>query len=608
MEKKKSLSEKERRQKKPTGQAQIRRVVGLVTGGILGFILVISAAFLLAYRGKIYPGVAVNRIPVGNQTPRDAAAFLQDKINSEKFPMVLELTNNGQRQELDLASLGFRYDPAASAQNAYLIGRDGNWKERFREIMAAWKNTVVLDFDYEIDQTSLIVKIGEIAAQTDQPVIEPRAEMAGAEVQVFPGQDGQKLDQKQLMEMINTTLKKGRFSSLEMPLMRITAAFSEEEVQAARTRLNQLVKRPVAFKDEEQTWPVSTEERLGWMSLRGGFNDARIASQAGELARQINRVPQNAVFNFENGKVVEFTPALKGRRLNEGETQALIKDFLRETENTSLFGQEITGGGGEKFINLPVETVEPEVTTEAVNQMGIKELLAVGRSNYAGSAASRIHNLTLASNKLNGILVPPGETFSFNGTIGEVSAATGYQSGFVIKEGKTILDDGGGVCQVSTTLFRAALNAGLPILERHPHSYRVSYYEQGGFGPGLDATVWIPGVDLKFKNDTPNYLLIQSRVDTAKKELAFEIYGTSDGRTAEISPVKYWSRTAPPPDLYIDDPALPAGTVKQTERAIWGAKVSVDWKVTRGEEVLQEKTFFSTYKAWQAVYLRGPAP
>ena len=160
------------------------------------------------------------------------------------------------------------------------------------------------------------------------------------------------------------------------------------------------------------------------------------------------------------------------------------------------------------------------------------------------------------------------------------------------------------MCQVSTTLFRAVLNAGLPIEERVAHAYRVRYYEEK-YQVGFDATVFQPSPDFKFKNDTPGHVLIQTEFSERDKHLVFKLYGTSDGRLVNLSKSRVWEVVAPPPDLYIDDATLPAGTVKQTEHAAWGAKVAFDWKVTRGEEVLQERTFYSNYRSWQAVYLRG---
>jgi vancomycin resistance protein YoaR len=166
------------------------------------------------------------------------------------------------------------------------------------------------------------------------------------------------------------------------------------------------------------------------------------------------------------------------------------------------------------------------------------------------------------------------------------------------------LGDGGGVCQVSTTLFRAALNAGLPILERQAHAYRVSYYEQESFA-GLDATVYSPKPDLKIQNDTPAHILIQARVFPQEFKLVFQLYGTADGRRATITNPRLWDQVAPPPPLYIDDPTLPKGEVRQVESPVWGAKAAFDWKVVRDGQILQERTFYSVYQPWQAVYLRG---
>jgi len=291
---------------------------------------------------------------------------------------------------------------------------------------------------------------------------------------------------------------------------------------------------------------------------------------------------------------VEFKPARKGQVLEETETVALIISALEQLEADK----------NEVSAQLPVSLIDPQTSTADANSLGIRELIGQGVSYYTGSISDRVHNLTLAANKLNGVLVPPGEIFSFNEKVGEISVATGYRRAYIIKEGRTILDDGGGVCQISTTMFRAALAAGLPITERQAHAYRVSYYEQQ-YQPGFDATVFSPSPDLKFKNDTPGHILIQTDVDAQQGKLIFSFYGTKDGRVVTISPARILERAAPPPDLYIDDPTLPAGQIKQLEHKIWGAKVAFDYKVMRRDEVLQEKTFWSNYQPWQAVFLRG---
>ena len=233
---------------------------------------------------------------------------------------------------------------------------------------------------------------------------------------------------------------------------------------------------------------------------------------------------------------------------------------------TQAFNERI-----DRQVALPVAIVKPKVLISDINNLGINELIGQGVSRFAGSIPNRIYNVTLTASKINGVLIPPGEIFSFNRTVGDITAATGFKQAYVIKEGRTVLDDGGGVCQDSTTVFRAALNAGLPITQRTAHAYRVGYYEQG-FPPGLDATVYYPSVDLQFKNDTGRHILLQAY--TSGLTLYVNLYGTSDGRISKLTTPVIKSQTPPPPELRQDDPTLPKGTVKQVDWSAWGANVS----------------------------------
>ncbi len=317
------------------------------------------------------------------------------------------------------------------------------------------------------------------------------------------------------------------------------------------------------------------------------------------FSASIDTEPQDALFTFTDGKVTAFKPSSDGRKLDRAAVMGKLTDAIANIPKTPI--REFT-------IELTTLTIKPSVSTDNANSFGIKELIGTGYSVFPGSIQGRIHNVALASARFNGVLIPPGATFSFNKTLGDVSAATGYQPAYIIKEGRTILGDGGGVCQVSTTLFRAAMNAGLPIIERHAHAYRVHYYEDGGFKAGLDATVFDPSADLVIKNDTPAYILIQTIADTQNMNLTFNLYGTPDGRKAELFGFKMWDVSPPPPDLYQDDPTLKVGVVKQVDWAAWGAKASFEYKVTRGDEKLIEKTFTSVFRPWQAVYLKGTMP
>jgi vancomycin resistance protein YoaR len=326
------------------------------------------------------------------------------------------------------------------------------------------------------------------------------------------------------------------------------------------------------------------------------YNQDKLAKLMEPFQDKIYLAPVDARFSFQNGKVNEFRPSLDGQELN------------LEALNNKIAAQILTVISVKRphifTIIIPIKVLKPTMTTDKVNNLGIQELIGVGTSMFDGSIPNRIYNITLASTRLNGILIKPGETFSFDNALGDVSAFTGYKQAYVIQNGRTVLGDGGGVCQVSTTFFRAALNAGLPIIERNPHAYRVGYYEQDQ-GPGFDAAIFSPTVDFKFKNDTTRYLLVQTIVDPGTQRLTFELFGTKDNRQVLISQPVITNVTSSPDPLYIDDPTLAKGEIKQVDYAVSGANVYFTRIVKKDGKVILNDKFASYYRAWQAVYMRG---
>lgn len=313
------------------------------------------------------------------------------------------------------------------------------------------------------------------------------------------------------------------------------------------------------------------------------------------FAAEINKAPIDGVFEMKNNRVVAFRPSEQGKTVDVARAEQMILGHVSDIllDNTAYF-----------TFDLPIQTKEPTVPLESTNTMGIKEHIGQGVSHFRGSIANRVHNITLSASRIDGTIIPKGGVFSFNDAVGDVSKLTGYKEAYIIKDGKTILGDGGGVCQVSSTLFRAILNTGLPVVERHAHSYRVSYYEQASH-PGFDATVYAPSYDLKFKNDTNHAVLIEAYADIANATLTFDFYGTSDGREVSITSPVVTNQTPPPPDLYQDDPTLPVGTVKQADFKAAGATVKFSRTVKGNGEVLFTDSYTSNYRPWQAVYLRG---
>lgn len=350
-------------------------------------------------------------------------------------------------------------------------------------------------------------------------------------------------------------------------------------------------------KDTLTNISLIAQAYLSSINLPASFNfsEEKIHNAISPLNEKINIEPVEALFSFDNGKVTAFKPSSDGQSIDE---QSLIEKV------SSKIPDVISGSQKSIVIEIPIKKVSPKVTTDKANNLGIKELIGIGTSLYQHSIPNRAFNVGLAASRINGILVAPGEDFSFDKALGDVSSFTGYKQAYVISNGKTVLGDGGGVCQVSTTFFRALLNAGLPITERHAHAYRVGYYEEDS-PPGVDATIYSPTVDLKFKNDTGHYILIQTAIDPVEQRLTFFLYGTSDGRKSEVSTPVITSQTPPPPVLYQDDPTKPKGFLEQTDFEAWGANVYFTRTVTRDGQTLISERYDSNYQPWQAIYIRG---
>ncbi len=237
------------------------------------------------------------------------------------------------------------------------------------------------------------------------------------------------------------------------------------------------------------------------------------------IAKNSTKPAIDAKFIIDSGKAVILTPAQNGQELD----LSLATDTLRK----GLLVNEAE-------IILPLKITEPAITAEKIKSLGIDDRLAIGESNFTGSTLARIQNIKVASKKYNGFIIKPHETFSFNTILGEVVASTGYAPEKVIKNNKVQYEYGGGICQVSTTLFRAAVMAGFPIVERKPHAFPVHYYEPQGF----DATIYPGSSDLRFTNDTNGPVLLQTHI--VGKIITFEIYGKSDGRVVNVvGPYQY---------------------------------------------------------------------
>ncbi len=558
-------------------------------------ILGVFAIYFLLFTGKVYPNTSVAGVEIGGLSVNEATTFLSSNIN---VPQKIQLTDAGQTFNIDTKNIDFSYNFTYSVQRAFNLTRTGNFFYDISERINLLFKPINIGLAVNLDEGKLDKIISVISGQVSKDPVEPSITPTNGAITIDKGAAGTEVDSITLRAVIGENLSLVRTGDIEIPINAVDHTLSQNAADELKKRAEKYIGRSLQLKFEYNTYTLADKDLIKLLDTGTGYNDQSIEALIPDFSAKVNRDPQNPKFIFENGRVTEFQPALDGIRIDSENFKNQIIVALSQIEN-----------GTDKIValNIPVFRTPSEVSTESINNLGIKELIGRGTSIYFHSIPGRVHNVVLAASRINGTLVKPGDTFSFNDALGDVSAFTGYQQAYIISGGKTILGDGGGVCQVSTTLFRALLNAGLPIVERAAHAYRVGYYEQDS-PPGFDATVYAPSPDLKFINDTPGYILIEAVANPKNYSLVFELYGTSDGRVATASKPVVSNVTPALPTVYQDDPTLPAGTLKQTDFSAAGATVKFNYVVNRGGQTIFQKTFISNYRPWAAVYLRGTGP
>jgi len=514
----------------------------------------------------------------------------QDFVLPDKIILVLP---DQSEINLDLATISAKIDKEKIA-NTMLYRRLNQGLIAYVKYFFQPKNfnlEITLDNNQLNQQTDLIV------TKINKPFIPTEISYKNKIISVTVGSTGVEFNKDSFENNLYFLLVNGNFNQ-KINLESQTLGFipNTDQINNAKSRAQKLVKKSLVLNQDGNKTTIDDVTLVSWISFNSDYQTDKINDYIQKLNSTFKKDGTDAVFKMENNKVTEFIPTQNGIEIKFDELSSLIAESLDKLINYEDLSQEI---------NIPITITEPKIKNEDTNDLGIKELLGKGVSTFNHSSATRNVNIEKGSFIINNILVAPGDTFSFIKNLGEVSLKNGYTNAYVIREGKTELDVGGGICQVSTTLFRAMLDAGLNITERQAHAYRVSYYEEDS-KPGFDATVFIPSPDLKFINDTSNYVLVRSVYDGDNKKLTYEIYGTNDGRKAEISNYKQWGYITAPDDIYIDDPTLEAGKIIQTEHKVSGLSTSFDWTVTKSDgTILHQKTFKSVFVPWANSYRRG---
>lgn len=587
----------------------------------IGGVIFLSSGIYLNdkfYRDKIYPNTYIDNVNVSGLRIEDAITKLKEKSIVPDHDLILVVDDI--KISSTSAELGATINFSEVSTKAFNSTRENSkYKTRLNLLKTLFnKRHFESKITYENDKLkNLINELNKnIEIVGKNPEISLKISGNEDSVVVFKGEPGRTLNieqtAKQTEEVVNNkfeeSLRNG-FDNEEVKIDAVVAStsaiLSDDQVNNEVERAKVLVGKSITLKSENDNFSLDDTKLIGFLKPINQINQEKISEYIEFLNKEINRSPQDAEFKYdkETLKVESFIPSKNGLELDKVQTENLIINGLVEL----MIKKDESDPENKSQINIEVPTKKtaPNISLEQTNDLGIKELIGFGESNYDHSIINRVHNVEITANRINLTIVPPKKEFSFNKTIGEVSARTGYRSAYVISGGKTVLGDGGGVCQVSSTLFRAVLNSGLEVTKRLQHSYRVSYYELNS-DPGFDATVYAGDIDFKFVNDTDNHVLISTFVDSENRYMNVELYGTSDGRTTEISNYKKWDFRNPPATEYYPTNELAHGQTKQIDWSVSGLKTEFTHTIKdKFGNVMSEDVYYSNYRPWSAKYMVG---
>lgn len=603
-----------RRSQSPNILVQILLV--LLTGSFFFtfFLFAASLLYQVWYSNRIYPGVSMLGVDMGGLTPEEAEQVISISF---PYPQNGKVTLKYQDKSWDYtpAALGLTLDPKASASNAFAIGREGSYFHKVNTYLSAARSSIILTPTYVFDQRLTSVILGQIATQVNHALIEADISVAGVDVKIRSGETGRELDQIGSLQKISAMMSNMQSGTVDLVVETTEPAVVDVEKTGAT--IKKILSAPLTFSmppDQSEglgLWSIDPQTLSGMLSLgrvpegdhyvyRVELNNQLLLTYLNNLANKTDLLSRNArfIFNDNERKLDLLEPAVIGRSLNVSSTIGAIQQ---------------KAAAGEHNITLVFDYQKPEVRDDATTlSLGIKELVRSETSYFYGSSSERVQNITAAAARFHGLLVAPGETFSMAKALGDISLDNGFAEALIIYGGRTIKGVGGGVCQVSTTLFRTAFFAGYPIVERHPHAYRVSYYEKTSGNhidpklAGMDATVYVPYVDFRFTNDTQYWLLMETYVNPEKYSITWKFYSTKDGREVKADFSGPTNIVEAPEPLYKENPELEKNEIKQVDWQADGADVSVRRTVTRNGQPYLNDDFSTHYQPWQSVYEYGP--
>lgn len=570
-----------------------------IRGVAIGLAVACAVSVLLVFVdvaaswGRVHPGVRIGEVRVGAMTPSKATAKIEETFESRLADPVA-VTFEDEVWQTDAAAVGATFDGEALVETALEFGRSGTLGERIATRARLWFEPVEVPVTVEADSEAVEALLAEIGGAVEREPRDAAVVIEGTEARLEPAVLGIAVRDEEVREqLLQAFVSTDR--EVECVVDFTPVSITDTDAQEALEDTRSMLAGPVTVTDDSKTWEFTPAEFAPWIAFRtvpepsavatesaGGDNgrsvlEAYISSDeasATVLAKvgEAGTPPVDAQFQVGGGNVT-IIPSRDGVGID---VEALA------TEMTRVLTTEEA-----RSVTLRTRRLEPALTTAKAEQMGIRERIATYTTTFLSTNKPRVANIHTLTDALDGTLVAPGDTFSLNGTIGPRTAAKGYQEAPAIIGGRLVPSLGGGICQVATTLFNTVFESGLPVVERRNHSFYISSYPKG-----RDAAVSWGGVDFKFRNDTEHWIYIATAHTNSSVTISF--YGTDPGydvraQTGEFTDVK------PFPVREVRDDTMAAGTRVVEDSGVDGRRVVVKRTVLKGDTVVREDAFTSTY-------------
>ncbi len=575
-------------------------------------LLALLMAFQIQFGNKALPGLSAYGVNLGGMTREQAKAALTNAFTYDK-QAVFTFRYNDKFWQATAGELGITFDVDKTLDAVFSAGHSGSILSDLGTQASIWLNGRSVAPIVRYDEQIAVQRLSTIASEFDRPAVDATLNMSGTVVTTTPPQTGLALDVTSTLNSLEELMRQLQTGG-EIPLVVKEARPLVIDASAAAAKINAALASPLTLVTDDQKggslgpWTANVDQIKsllvlslvpntdGTQSYDVTVNAEPLRGFLASLAPGLISQPKDGRFHFnESSRQLEMIKdSVNGRSLDVDTTLQRVRDTVFSSTN--------------RIVPLAFSYDLPKYSSNVTaTELGITTLVADSTTYYTGSTQSRVKNIIEAASRMNGIIVAPGETFSFNTYLGDISPEEGFVQGKVIFGGRTIDGVGGGVCQVSTTAFRAALKAGFPIVERNSHGYRVGFYELNGTPPGLDAAIFQPTADFRFLNDTQFHLLIETSVFPADQSIQFRFYSTNPGRQVILEGPVIRSVVPALQTVYQANPQLQLGQEQYVDWSKEGADVTFTRRIldTAGKEIRTD-TIYTHYLPWAAVIQVAP--